>query len=297
MGQSTFINALFLCLVNVAFMIAGMFLNSVVIVTLKRSTQLRKKPCYFLIFVLCCCDLAAVTASHPVVITKAICWFTQNDRKEKFILAYVVCVVLTGFSVFALLTLSVERFLALKYPFFHQISVTKTRLVVFLGSVMIIVVSLSPWLYSRGEGFRDMFISVLVSFLFLMFIYLNYNMFIIAKAKRKAEKPATSAEERPGHAERKRFKLNFKNISTCSLAIGCFFVSFCPKMIYSALCLTLKNMPDLIDTVSLDMWLCTLATMNSTFNCLIFFWRHSVLRREGIKILKWSRRARSSMRP
>ena len=34
-----------------------MFLNSVVIVTLKRSTQLRKKPCYFFIIVLCCCDL------------------------------------------------------------------------------------------------------------------------------------------------------------------------------------------------------------------------------------------------
>jgi hypothetical protein len=34
------------------------------------------------------------------------------------------------------------------------------------------------------------------------------------------------------------------------------------------------------------LWSGTLVAMNSTFNCLIFFWRNSILRREGIKVVK-----------
>ena len=47
-------------------MVAGIFLNSVVIISLCRSRQRRKKLCYFMILVLSCVDLAVVTITHPV---------------------------------------------------------------------------------------------------------------------------------------------------------------------------------------------------------------------------------------
>ena len=65
MHLSTVINASFLCLFNVALMIAGIFFNSVVIISLWRSSQLRKKLCYFMILVLSCFDLAVVAILHP----------------------------------------------------------------------------------------------------------------------------------------------------------------------------------------------------------------------------------------
>ena len=37
-----------------------------------------------------------------------------------------------GFSMFGLLTLNIERFLTLAYPFFHQSSVTKRKLTILL---------------------------------------------------------------------------------------------------------------------------------------------------------------------
>ena len=43
------VSASFLCVFNVAFMIAGIFLNSVVIISLRRSSQLRKKLCHFVL--------------------------------------------------------------------------------------------------------------------------------------------------------------------------------------------------------------------------------------------------------
>jgi hypothetical protein len=34
-----------------------------------------------------------------------------------------------------------------------------------------------------------------------------------------------------------------------------------------------------------NLWSNTFLSINSTFNCLIFFWRNTILRREGMKIV------------
>jgi hypothetical protein len=45
--------------------------------------------------------------------------------------------------------------------------------------------------------------------------------------------------------------------------------------------------------VLFHLWVDTFASMNSTFNCLIFFWRNSILRLEGMNIVKrlWTARS------
>ncbi len=273
-------------------MVAGVFLNSVVMISLWKSSQLRKKLCYFTILVLSCVDLIAVTVAHPVQIFWTFFWSVKSSHEQetKFIWANIISVGLAGFSMSALLTLSVERFLALKYPFFHQTAVTKRRLLVFLAFWIIMLVILSPLVHFVRKMFRHMFITVFVVFFWFVFIYLNYKMFIVAKSKRKMESVVATNTVARRYPERKRRIVNFNNISTCSLAVGCFFVCSFPQIIYSVLCLTSS------ETLHNDrrmrlfyIWSNTLFFMNSTFNCLIFFWRNSTLRREGIKILKWGK--------
>ena len=67
-----------ICHINIIFMVAGIFLNSVVIISLWRSSQLRKKLCYFMILVLSCFDLAVVTITHPLLIVSTI-YFSQEE--------------------------------------------------------------------------------------------------------------------------------------------------------------------------------------------------------------------------
>ena len=141
MHLSTVINASFLCLFNVALMIAGIFFNSVVIISLWRSSQLRKKLCYFMILVLSCFDLAVVAILHPFhiyIINFCSSWKIYNYAQGGIIKVLLIGNALNGFSMFALLVLTVERFLALTYPFFHQTSVTKQRLI-FLLVVLIVL--------------------------------------------------------------------------------------------------------------------------------------------------------------
>ena len=99
-------------------MVAGIFLNLAVIVSLWRSSQLRKKLCYFMILVISCFDLAAVVIVHPLLILSTMVWAMRHYGEIHHI-RILKTIHLAGFSKFALLTLNMERFLALTFPFFH----------------------------------------------------------------------------------------------------------------------------------------------------------------------------------
>ena len=133
------INTLFLCLVNVTFMVAGIFLNTVVIISLRRSSQLPKKLCHFMIFILSCFDLAVVTVAHPVIILSTI--FLSNEGRSELLeqMRYNISGNLYVFSTTALLILNIERLLGLTFPLFHRTSVTKKRLLILQAFSTILV--------------------------------------------------------------------------------------------------------------------------------------------------------------
>ena len=279
------VNTLFLCVVNVSCIIVGVFLNSVVIISLWRSTQLRKKLCYFMILVLSCFDLAVVTVNHPILITSAILWSRKRSYREYVIVAPIVTIELAGFSLFALLLLNVERFLAISYPFLHQSVVTKARIKICLVFWLTMQVGMSP-LFHFYETTKNVLITVFVFLLLCAFVYSNYKILIIAKSKRNDERIArVGTETDTGQERKKTLILNFKSISTCSLAVGCFFIFLLPQIIFSAWRIVTNTPWDDNQAVVFSFWCNTIAFMNSKFNCLIFFWRNSVLRQEGTRLI------------
>jgi hypothetical protein len=70
------------------------------------------------------------------------------------------------------------------------------------------------------------------------------------------------------------------------LAVACFFICYCPKIIHSALRLTSEAPLNDRGVVLFRLWSNTFVSMNWTFNCLIFFWKSSILLGEGMKIVK-----------
>ena len=254
-------------------MVAGIFLNSVVIISLWRSSQLRKKLCHFMILVLSCFDLAVLIITHPLLIVSTI-YFSQGEINEvredtRKSISFVVC----GSAMFALITLNVERFLALTCPFSHQASVTKTRLLCFQAFWTVITVGLSPLVYLNLDPIVGVYATVTLLSLLFLFLYAKYKIFKIANENIKTR------------------ILNLKSInSTCSLAVGCFFCCACPVIIYSALRLASPSALSDRQFLLFFLWSSTFTSLNSTFNCVIFFWRNSILRREGMKIVNAFRR-------
>ena len=296
MDVTSFVNALLLCFLNVAFMFGGTFLNCAVVVSLWRSPQLRTKLCYFVILILSSFDLAVVAINHPIIILTTVFWYMETYSIAIKSIWEVTITLLSGFSMVALLTLNVERFLALMYPFFHQTAVTRQRLLFFIAFFIILVIGFVPLAYFNSTIGNTtvglFFISLLV-----VLIVLNCKMFILARSKQKLNGivvPATERSSTSNEAQRKRNgKLNFKSFSTCSLAVACFFICTIPQLVYSTLRLTSENLEPGRDEWLHNIWASTCLTLNSTFNCLIFFWKNSILRREGMKVVNNSSKLRN----
>ena len=279
-------NMLALCIVNGCFSVAGIFLNSLVILSFWKSTKLRKKLCYFMIFVLACSDLVVVTVIHPLLLSVTIYWFTKRDVLFRFIFDPFF-----GFSMFTLLTMNLERYWAVRHPYFHQRSITKRRLVglllVFWSFVLIVsVLSHKKVFQSAIPGLT------ILGVVFFLILYINYQMLITVRSIRRNDastlRCSSEQEQNPtpatGNCEN-RGKADIKNASTCFWAILCFFVCSFPVLVHNGIWYALEEFRDDIRMPFL-LWAETFLSMNSTFNCVIFFFKTKALRCEGKKLLR-----------
>ena len=239
-----------------------------------------------MILILSCFDLAVVVVTHPFLIVSTICFSLEKIDATRENTRISVSFILYGLSMIALFTLNVERFLAITCPFFHQTSVTKARLVCFEAFLIVVLVGLSPHYFSH-RSFANIVAAIFLPLFLLLFVYSNYKLFVIAKSKRRNDRIVRlTAEISIVDKNVKKQILNLKNISTCFLAISCFFLCFLPQIGYSTLRLASDATSPRKQVFFFHLWSSTFATMNSTCNCLIFFWRNSILRREGLKMIR-----------
>jgi hypothetical protein len=137
-----FINLIFIFAVNVFFFFSGICLNFLVILSIRRSVQLRKKLCYFMIMVLSCCDLLTVLTNNPLM--AFITMLKLNGKVDGYRwdhISFELTNIFVVFSLFALLVMNFDRCLATSYPIFHRTSVTKGRLLTLLAILIIVEIT------------------------------------------------------------------------------------------------------------------------------------------------------------
>ena len=274
MELSSFINMILIFVLNVLFFVSGICLNSLVILSFRRSAQIRKKLCYFMIMILSCCDLLAVLTNNPLVAVITMLWLTGNlDIYPSWA---VIPLSLSSFSLVislvALLIMNFNRYLATYYPIFHRTSVTKGKLLTLfvILSILELILELIP--------VKDEMLALLVLItLFPPMLLINYKLFIIVRKSRRNH--GISPE--------------MKNIWSCLLAVACILVLYIPWAVYIGLGINSKETTTLSDNGNLArLWGRTFASMNSTCNCLIFYWKNKILRTEGMKLIKGMRLCR-----
>ena len=279
MELSYFINLIFIFALNVLFFFSGICLNSVVILSFWRSVQLRKKLCYFMIMVLSCFDLLAVSVNNPRLAVLTMLWLTEklDVYRSWMVISNTVTSLSLGFSLLALLVMNFDRYLATSYPIFHRTSATKGKLLTLLA--ILISVELTLALMSVNNLVISFQVHILIFTIIVIppMVFINYKLFTIArKSRRNNGIPAEM---------KKTFSL--KNISSCLLAVACLAVLSIPVFVYLGLTITSKYDASMLDNGQIAaLWGGTIISMNSTFNCLIFFWKNKILRTEGIKVIK-----------
>ena len=272
------LNVIFIFTLNVLFFCSGICLNSLVVLTFWMSSQLRKKMCHFMMMVLSCCDLLLVLTIHPVIALKAIFWSTGKASvfQNWVTICHEFAIYSIGFSLFALLVMNFDRYLATYYPLFHRTSVTKRGLLTLLGSLIIIEIVLGE--LARNEVI-PYYVQNMIGFVIIApaMFFINYKLFRIARKNRRNN--GTSPEVK------KTFSL--KNVSTSLLTTACFLLLSIPVIVLISLSIVARNTPTLLDHARVaELWTNTIAAMNATCNCLIFFWKNKILRIEGMKLIK-----------
>ena len=262
------INLICLCVVNGFFAIAGIFLNSGVIISLWKSPQLRRGNCHFMIFVLSCFDLLVIIVAHPTIILLSIPSFEETTVSQIGMILKEIYITLQLLEMCVLLSMSLDRYLAIVYPFVYQARITKGRIVKFMiFSQLIIIVVLLMHRISYMEKLTYIIIGPIIIVLILcMICYMNYKIFVIARNKRRATHDST---------------IEFNRNSTCVWVIACFLICTIPAIVFGAFKFGASNVIRNENFwTTFRLWSSTIATMNCTFmNCVILFWRNRFLRR------------------
>ena len=274
-----FVNFIFILAVNILSFISGICLNSLVIVSFWRSVQLRKKLCYFTIMILSCCDLLVVLTTHPVIALVTMLWLTEKFTLYPgwLMICYQLSQTFFGFSLLALLVLSVDRYLATHYPIFHRTSATKGKLFTLFAFLVIIVIPLSVMTVN------DLVFPFEVGLLIFLIIYIppmlfiNYKLFTVARKSRKNN----------GISPEMKKPFSIKKMSSCLLVVACLSLMSIPSLVYIVLRQNSKETRFTLDSAQIaGLWASTVYVMNSIFNCLIFYWKDKTLRVEGMKVIK-----------
>ena len=265
--SSRTLNFIFLCIVNGLFFFIGIFLNSIVIVALLKSNQHLKSLCSFMILVLTCFDLATVVVCHPLIITSAYIWWTGDyDSGNIYHRVKRYSSTLYHFSFMALLVMNIDRFLAVSCPFFHKQNVTRRRLMALLGVFLVAVLIQKVLAYQNFFGMLVCYAAeaVFVGALLVVICFVNRKMYSIARAARRG---VTTG------------------VSTSTLAVACFVLFSVPLLIYNVI----HSVAEILhenNSMLFDPWAFMFACINSSVNCVIFFWRDRRLRQEGWKVLQ-----------
>ena len=276
MELNVYIQLIFLCVVNIIFSFSGIVSNTLVTVSIWKSSPLRKKLCHFMIMVLSCFDLVTVVTNYPGLFVCLISWLTEDNRLFPEMRMYWHFVsMLFGFSFDVLLVMSIERYLGAYHPIFHRTSVTRRRLLTVLAILLIVHATLDLISVKDILIPRAIVLIISITAVFPPLVYLNFKLFKICRdvRRRKAASPG------------KRAIINLKSISSCSLAVACLAVLSFPTIAYIVFNIKTENR-QASNVILSSLWITTVYTMNCTFNSLIFFWKNKVLRTEGIKILK-----------
>ena len=271
-------NQIAIIAVNGVFIILTILLNVVSVITIKRSTQLKSKLCYYLIQVQSVVDLGVGIFSMPLNIYYLASSFLANQSCIMSILAVQTTFLPCGLSIITLSGMAMERYIGVLHPFSYQTQVTKKRILTYVcggGIVVAVVVILSFY----TDKIIPIFSSVIKVFYLVFTGYVYTRIYLVVRRLARSEKRSVETANEENQNRRKKILQEIRHAKSCFIVVVCFAIFLLPSVIF----------PFDYATIDHDIyfkWTITLIMLNSSINSVIFFWIKKSLRKEATKFLK-----------
>ena len=261
---------------NVIQMLLTIFLNYLAVHALWKSSQLRRKTTLFLVMVLSANDLAIGIIVEPVFL------FHLNreihgtedcfgSTLKKVILEFFVAMSFTTF-----LVLNVEVYLSIMYPIFHKIKITNGRVFAVLCVITVgTFVRTYLFIFHIDKRISKLFFSafILISLIGLTYIHIKISVSVYKRRRIGFVR---------GVRESKSFLHGVREAKSCLLILLCTVLCFLPSAIEDGMTNRSKFM-----VIMFNPWRSTFALAASCLNCIVFFWRNGILRKEARNIINF----------
>ena len=171
-----------LIVVRSILLLTTIFLNGISTMTMRRSSQLKSKVCYFVILLQSVVDLGVGVLGVPLFIYYLSSPFvaTANCRLATFTLQ--ITLLICGFSIITLSAITVERYIGVLHPYYYKTGVTKKRILIY--------VSASNLVFCFVFSYRPILLTgmILLFLIFATFVYTKIYL-VIQKLLRSKRKP------------------------------------------------------------------------------------------------------------
>lgn len=271
-------NRILLIVFNVILIFSAIILNLLSVVTIRKSSQLKNKLCYFVILVQSVVDLGIGVFSIPLFIIYLAAPLLGIQNCLAIVILLVSALLAPALSVGTLTTMTVERYIGVLHPYSYPIYVTRSHIKICVSVWSFTMITSFILLIHAPISALEYSISVvlLAQFFFTAYAYMKIYL-VIRTLERSEKRPVDIARQ---ISKKRRLLREIKHAKSCFIVVLCF-----------ALCMLPSAMgPIFVDMESahyaaFSIWTMTLYNLNSSFNSIIFFWNKTLLRNEAAAIL------------
>ena len=286
------------CVLNILPTITAIVLNSVTIQALRKASSL-SKPLRTLLLSLALTDLGVGLLCHPFATAILIKWSQQNMDSYPTCADYTIftfiTVVLSAASFLGVISLSVDRFLAIHLHLRYQELVTHKRVV---AAVVLM------WAVSAFLSLSRLLVSINISYMVLPVIIVTCYIasaclyFRIYLAVRRHKNQFQALQIQPA-AQNREMATNVASASKS--AVGTFYVYIVFLICYLPHCFSMafialygSNASRKMSLIAIYTW--TLMLLNSSLNPVIYCWKVRPIRRAVMDILRYIFPCKSQLR-
>ncbi len=279
-NEMDLMNRALLIAFNGILILSTTFLNLLSVITIRKSSQLKNKLCYFVILLQSVVDLVVGVSSIPLFIVYLAAPLLGIRNCLAIVVLIESAIVAPALSSLTLNAITAERFVGVLYPFAYETRLTKERILIYVSISSLF--SLAVIILSTHIP-RVLIYSVCITFpaylIFTVYAYTRIYL-VVRKLDRSQKKVADIAQQRN---TKRRLLREIKHAKSCFIVVLCFVVCLLPTALGP---IFVNHLAKGVQYASYGTWTITLHFLNSNFNSVIFFWNKPMLRKEASAVLR-----------
>ena len=220
------------------------------------------------------------------------CWNSRRVQRKLVMITKMLWIQTTAATTLNSCCVSIDRFIAIRFPFRYQDSLTKRRCFAVIILVWLISLSLPFLMFSRERKDRkELFEFITITICLVPLLVVSFCYILIFKLARKQFRRILETTNIPDSGENMRVRVmqNFKAIKTVGFVLSACIITWMPSVVLLLVEIYYIEEKHIIMKVKSVVWpwVETIAFTSSAINPLIYYLRNSDFRRAFRRTFHW----------